>query len=115
MGLPGDIKTPRHKQVVLMLQVQIEICDVGGCENKSVELLRKFHSFCSQKQFFLNPAAPQIQNNSLVRLGVLSLGDILWGESATSIFTFLLSLRALLRNSLAVGLVTVPSSLHEKD
>eukprot|EP00088_Acartia_fossae_P000338 TRINITY_DN10130_c0_g1_i8.p1 TRINITY_DN10130_c0_g1~~TRINITY_DN10130_c0_g1_i8.p1 ORF type:complete len:351 (+),score=59.29 TRINITY_DN10130_c0_g1_i8:43-1095(+) len=83
-------------------------------EKKTTQLLKKFHQTCKTKEFLINPGT-QIKKSNLIRLGVLSLGDILWGEDITSISTFLLAFRALLRNCMGVGIVTLPSSIHEKE
>lgn len=62
----------------------------------------------------------QSKVRNVLRLGLHSLGSVLWGDDlccqespahSHSLTTFLYALRALLRSSLSVAMVTVPSHL----
>jgi elongator complex protein 4 len=111
-GRTFNLNIPISKDI--LSQKDVEICDITDSDTKCTYLLGKFHEYCKDKGFLISPGT-QVKKNSLVRLGVLSLGDILWGEEPSSIVTFLLAMRALLRNCMGVGLVTIPSSLHQDE
>ncbi|XP_062405745.1 elongator complex protein 4 [Sardina pilchardus] len=81
-------------------------------------LLKSIQRVIHQQGF--DGSAPQSKMRNVLRLGLHSLGSVLWGddlccrESPTrshSLTTFLYALRALLRSSLSVAMVTVPSHL----
>jgi len=111
-GRTFNLNIPISKEV--LSQRDIEICDISDCnENVCTDLLGKIHEHVKNKQFLITPGAQM--KKSLVRVGVLSLGDILWGEDSNNILTFLLGLRALLRNCMGVGIVTIPSTLHQDE
>nr|XP_057945106.1 elongator complex protein 4 isoform X2 [Doryrhamphus excisus] len=64
--------------------------------------------------------APMTKSRNILRIGLHSLGSALWGDDlccrdnpkhSHALTTFLYGLRALLRSSLAVAVVTVPSHL----
>ncbi|XP_041131855.1 elongator complex protein 4 isoform X1 [Polyodon spathula] len=84
-----------------------------------IKLLRSIQGVIHKEGF--DGAGPQNKPRSILRIGVHSLGSALWGdddicckenpEHAHSLTTFLYSLRALLRTSLSVCMVTVPSHL----
>uniref|UniRef100_A0A8C9YVP2 Elongator complex protein 4 n=1 Tax=Sander lucioperca TaxID=283035 RepID=A0A8C9YVP2_SANLU len=65
-------------------------------------------------------AAPMSKSRNILRIGLHSLGSALWGDdlcchdnprNGHALTTFLYGLRALLRSSLSVAVVTVPSHL----
>uniref|UniRef100_A0A672P3E3 Elongator complex protein 4 n=1 Tax=Sinocyclocheilus grahami TaxID=75366 RepID=A0A672P3E3_SINGR len=65
-------------------------------------------------------SAPQSKVRNVLRLGLHSLGSVLWGDDVCckdnpahchALTTFLYALRGLLRTSLSVAMVTVPSHL----
>ncbi|KAM6943374.1 elongator complex protein 4 [Xenentodon cancila] len=65
-------------------------------------------------------AAPMSKSRNILRVGLHSLGSALWGDDLSchdnprhshALTTFLYGLRALLRSSLSVAVVTVPSHL----
>ncbi|XP_071344310.1 elongator complex protein 4 isoform X2 [Trachinotus anak] len=65
-------------------------------------------------------AAPMLKSRNILRIGLHSLGSALWGDDLSchdnprhrhALTTFLYGLRALLRSSLSVAVVTVPSHL----
>lgn len=65
---------------------------------------------------------PQSNSRNILRIGLHSLGSALWGDdlccydspkNGHSLTTFLYGLRALLRSSLSVAVVTVPSHLMQ--
>ncbi|XP_071385832.1 elongator complex protein 4 [Centroberyx affinis] len=65
-------------------------------------------------------AAPMSKSRNILRIGLHSLGSALWGDDlccrdnprhSHALTTFLYGLRALLRSSLSVAVVTVPSHL----
>ncbi|KAM3626029.1 uncharacterized protein V6R79_021518 [Siganus canaliculatus] len=65
-------------------------------------------------------AAPMSKSRNILRIGLHSLGSALWGDdlccrdnprNGHALTTFLYGLRALLRSSLSVAVVTVPSRL----
>ncbi|KAG7230239.1 hypothetical protein INR49_012372 [Caranx melampygus] len=65
-------------------------------------------------------AAPMSKSRNILRIGLHSLGSALWGDDLSchdnprhrhALTTFLYGLRALLRSSLSVAVVTVPSHL----
>ncbi|KAJ8416238.1 hypothetical protein AAFF_G00382600 [Aldrovandia affinis] len=81
-------------------------------------LLRSIQSVICREGF--DGSSPQSKSRNVLRIGVHSLGSALWGEDicckespsdASSLTTFLYGLRALLRSSLSVAMVTVPSHL----
>jgi len=111
-GRSFNLNIPISKDIVE--KKDVEICDISEGENKCTQLLTKFHKFCKDKEFLITPGS-QVKAKTLVRLGVLSLGDILWGVDEHQITIFMLSLKALLRNCMGVGVVTVPSALLHND
>ncbi|XP_036391315.1 elongator complex protein 4 [Megalops cyprinoides] len=81
-------------------------------------LLRSIQGVIRREGF--DGATPQNKSRNILRIGLHSLGSALWGDdicckenpsNASSLTTFLYGLRALLRSSLSVGVVTVPSHL----
>ncbi|KAL4641992.1 elongator complex protein 4 isoform X2 [Arapaima gigas] len=81
-------------------------------------LLRSIQKLIQGEGF--DTAAPQNKPRSILRIGLHSLGSPLWGDDiccrespsdASSLTSFLFGLRALLRSSLCVAMVTVPSHL----
>ncbi|XP_078106670.1 elongator complex protein 4 isoform X3 [Sander vitreus] len=68
-------------------------------------------------------AAPMSKSRNILRVGLHSLGSALWGDdlcchdnprNGHALTTFLYGLRALLRSSLSVAVVTVPSHLIQR-
>lgn len=98
----------------------LQQCDIVSCdlkdetdnEPKSVQLLRKLYHQCEEKGFLVEQQNKN-KDGQILRIGVQSIGDILWGESEQQILTFMLALKSLLRNCFGVALLTVPPSLHE--
>lgn len=111
-GRVFNLNIPITKEV--LWKKDVEICDISDEEKKCSHLLTKFHQFCKDKDFLITSGV-QVKKKSLVRLGVLSLGDILWGVGSDDITTFMLALKALIRNCMGVGLVTVPSTLFHNE
>ncbi|XP_018618653.1 elongator complex protein 4 isoform X1 [Scleropages formosus] len=81
-------------------------------------LLRSIQNLIHREGF--DTAAPQNKSRNILRIGLHSLGSPLWGDDicckespsdAVSLTSFLYGFRALLRSSLCVGMVTVPSHL----
>ncbi|XP_049574388.1 elongator complex protein 4 [Syngnathus scovelli] len=81
-------------------------------------LLKSIEEVISREGFSV--AAPMTQSRNILRIGLHSLGSPLWGDDlcfqdkpkhSHALTTFLYGLRALLRSSLAVAVVTVPSHL----
>jgi len=99
-------------------QCSIETCnpitsdESGACG--SVRLLKELAKHCKDNGYLVETPNKD-DSRRILRIGVHSLGDILWGESPTQILTFLLALKALLRACYGVALVTVPPSLHENE
>ena len=57
----------------------------------------------------------EVPPSKVLRLGIISLGDLGWGareDASIHLPTFLLGLRALLRSSLCVAMISLPSHLH---
>ena len=60
----------------------------------------------------------EVPPNKVLRIGVSSLGDLGWGrreDASVHLSTFLLGLRALLRSSLCVAVVSLPNHLHSSN
>ncbi|XP_075879993.1 elongator complex protein 4 [Nelusetta ayraudi] len=81
-------------------------------------LLKSIQEVISSQGFDLT--VPMSNSRNILRIGLHSLGAALWGDdlcchdnpkSGHALTTFLYGLRALLRSSLAVAVVTVPSHL----
>ncbi|KAM7015925.1 elongator complex protein 4 isoform 2-T2 [Tautogolabrus adspersus] len=81
-------------------------------------LLKSLQEVIHREGFDL--AAPMSNSRNILRIGLHSLGSALWGDdlcchdnpqNGHSLTTFLYGLRALLRSSLSVAVVTVPSHL----
>jgi len=57
----------------------------------------------------------EVPPSKVLRIGISSLGDLGWGrreDASVHLSTFLLGLRALLRSSLCVAMISLPSHLH---
>ena len=57
----------------------------------------------------------EVPPNKVLRIGVSSIGDLGWGrreDANVHLSTFLLGLRALLRSSLCVAVISLPNHLH---
>ncbi|CAB1417931.1 unnamed protein product, partial [Pleuronectes platessa] len=81
-------------------------------------LLRSLQEVIHREGF--DVAAPMSKSRNILRIGLHSLGSALWGDDLSchdnpthrhSLAAFLYGLRALLRSSLSVAVVTVPSHL----
>ncbi|XP_029701657.1 elongator complex protein 4 isoform X2 [Takifugu rubripes] len=88
-----------------------------GLESYSA-LLTSLQELIHKKGFDL--ATPMSNSRNILRIGLHSLGSALWGDdlcchdnptNGHALTTFLYGLRALLRSSLSVAVVTVPSHL----
>uniref|UniRef100_A0A3P8WDF8 Elongator complex protein 4 n=1 Tax=Cynoglossus semilaevis TaxID=244447 RepID=A0A3P8WDF8_CYNSE len=83
-------------------------------------LLKSLQEVIRQEGFEVAASMSNSQNPNVLRIGLHSLGSALWGddlccsdspEHRHSLVTFLYGLRALLRSSLAVAVITLPSHL----
>nr|XP_015193797.1 PREDICTED: elongator complex protein 4 isoform X1 [Lepisosteus oculatus] len=92
--------------------------DISRMNIGYTKLLRSIQGVIHREGF--DGACLQNKPRSILRIGIHSLGSALWGDDicykesphyAHSLTTFLYSLRALLRGSLSVCMVTVPSHL----
>ncbi|XP_028299133.1 elongator complex protein 4 [Gouania willdenowi] len=81
-------------------------------------LLKSLQEVIHREGFFI--AAPMSKSRNILRVGLHSLGSVLWGDDLSchdsprhrhALTTFLYGLRALLRSSLSVAVVTIPSRL----
>ncbi|XP_068441544.1 elongator complex protein 4 isoform X2 [Clinocottus analis] len=81
-------------------------------------LLKSLQEVINREGF--DVAAPMSKSRNILRIGLHSLGSALWGDDLSchdnprnghALTTFLYGLRALLRSSLSVAVVTVPSHL----
>ncbi|XP_028258180.1 elongator complex protein 4 isoform X2 [Parambassis ranga] len=81
-------------------------------------LLKSLQEVIHREGFDL--AAPMSKSRNILRVGLHSLGSALWGDDLScqdnpthrhALATFLYGLRALLRSSLSVAVVTIPSHL----
>ncbi|XP_028812617.1 elongator complex protein 4 [Denticeps clupeoides] len=81
-------------------------------------LLKSIHGVIHKEGF--DGATPQSKVRNIMRLGLHSLGSTLWGDDLCcrekpthghALTTFLYALRGLLRSSLTVAMVTIPSHL----
>ncbi|XP_056872686.1 elongator complex protein 4 isoform X1 [Takifugu flavidus] len=90
-----------------------------GLESYSA-LLTSLQELIHKKGFDL--ATPMSNSRNILRIGLHSLGSALWGDdlcchdnptNGHALTTFLYGLRALLRSSLSVAVVTVPSHLMQ--
>uniref|UniRef100_A0A8C2WVU1 Elongator complex protein 4 n=1 Tax=Cyclopterus lumpus TaxID=8103 RepID=A0A8C2WVU1_CYCLU len=81
-------------------------------------LLKSLQEVINREGF--DVAAPMTKSRNILRIGLHSLGSALWGDDLSchdnprnghALTTFLYGLRALLRSSLSVAVVTVPSHL----
>lgn len=99
-----------------LAECDIVACDLeeqdGSNQPKSVQLLRKLQKYCEEKGFLVDKQNKTGKKN-ILRIGVQSLGDILWQETEQQVLTFLLALKSLLRNCFGVALITLPPNLHE--
>ncbi|XP_038663796.1 elongator complex protein 4 isoform X1 [Scyliorhinus canicula] len=83
-----------------------------------VKLLRSIQRIIREEGF--DGACPQTKQRNILRIGIHSLGSLLWGEDiglseniehAYSLTKFLYALRGLLRTSLSACIITVPAYL----
>ncbi|XP_034536840.1 elongator complex protein 4 isoform X2 [Notolabrus celidotus] len=82
------------------------------------ELLKSLQEVIYREGFDL--ATPMSNSRNILRIGLHSLGSVMWGDdlcchdnprNSHALTTFLYGLRALLRSSLSVAVITVPSHL----
>ncbi|NXH13139.1 ELP4 protein, partial [Bucco capensis] len=90
----------------------------GNMNNAYARLLQSIHRIISQEGF--DGSDPQKKPRTILRLGIQSLGSLLWGddicsndtpEDIHSLTKFLYVLRGLLRKSLSACIITVPAHL----
>jgi len=90
---------------------------VGGDKNSYTKLIQHLHETAKNGQFLIEPAAKR-EHKNILRIGVQSLGSVLWGDACNQIkqmSVFLLSLRALLRSCFGVAVMTVPRYIFNND
>ncbi|GLH08842.1 Putative elongator complex protein 4 [Gryllus bimaculatus] len=75
------------------------------------ELLESIQQRIKNGQFY-SEDSPKKRN--VLRIGVQSLGSLLWGRDSTNLILFLYKLRSLLQSSYCVCLLTIPTHLIKK-
>jgi len=79
-------------------------------KNSYSKLIENLHETAVKGGFIIDPNVKKEQNN-LLRIGIQSLGNILWGDANNQIkqlSVFLLSLKALLRSCFGLAVISVP-------
>jgi len=77
------------------------------------KLLKDIHNKIKDSGFLIDPKAKPDHKN-ILRIGVLSLGSLLWGDLkdlSKNLCTFLVSLRAIMRSCFGVAVITIPSNI----
>jgi len=77
------------------------------------KLLKEIQSKVTESGFLIDPTTKPDYKN-ILRIGVQSLGSLLWGDlknSSKNLCTFLISLRAIMRSCFGVAAITIPTSL----
>ncbi|XP_074774219.1 elongator complex protein 4 isoform X1 [Athene noctua] len=99
----------------LSLQPKMKTCDMNSAYTR---LLQSIQRIIYQEGF--DGSDPQKKQKNILRIGIQSLGSMLWGddicssdtpEDIHSLTKFLYVLRALLRKSLSACIITVPAHL----
>ncbi|XP_051885337.1 elongator complex protein 4 [Pristis pectinata] len=98
--------------------LDLAAAEFGNMNFGYVKLLRAIQRVIREEGF--DGASPQTKQRNILRIGIHSLGSVLWGddvglnenpESAYSLTKFLYALRGLLRTSLSACIITVPAYL----
>jgi len=89
------------------------------CDDKSTftKLIQHLHETAKNGQFLIEPKERK-EHKNILRIGVQSLGSVLWGDASNQIkqmSVFLLSLRALLRCCFGVAVITVPRYIFNNE
>jgi len=89
------------------------------CDDKSTftKLIQHLHETAKSGQFLIDPKERK-EHKNILRIGVQSLGSVLWGDASNQIkqmSVFLLSLRALLRSCFGVAVITVPRYIFNNE
>ena len=102
----------------------IKVCDLDDLLGSEVDekewkktpyckLIQEIQAKVKTSGFLIDPMAKP-EHKSILRIGVQSLGSLLWGDfenSSKNMCTFLLSLRAVMRSCFGVALITIPSNV----
>ena len=100
----------------------INVCDVNELldadesiwQNTSYcKLVKEIQEKVTSGGFFIDPKAKPDHKN-ILRIGVQSMGSLLWGDlkySSRNLCTFLISLRAIMRSCFGVAVITIPSNV----
>ncbi|XP_072448693.1 elongator complex protein 4 isoform X2 [Chiloscyllium punctatum] len=98
--------------------LDLAVTDCGNMNFGYVKLLRSIQRVIREEGF--DGVCPQIKQRNILRIGIHSLGSLLWGEDidvhenpkhACGLTKFLYALRGLLRTSLSACVITVPAYL----
>ncbi|XP_078405545.1 elongator complex protein 4 isoform X2 [Cetorhinus maximus] len=98
--------------------LDLSVTEFGNMNFGYVKLLRSIQRVIREEGF--DGACPQTKQRNILRIGIHSLGSMLWGEDiglgenpehAYSLTKFLYALRGLLRTSLSACFITVPAYL----
>lgn len=77
------------------------------------KLVKQIHKTVQSGGFLIDPAVKK-EHKNILRIGIQSLGSLLWGDlkySSRNLCTFLISLRAIMRLCFGIAVITLPSSL----
>lgn len=105
----------------------LEKCDIKVCDVKELEdadesvwkntsyckLVQEIHEKVKNGGFLIDPTVKP-EHKNILRIGVQSLGSLLWGDlkySSKNLCTFLISLRAIMRSCFGVAVITIPSNV----
>lgn len=81
------------------------------------KLVQHIHRTVQSGGFLIDPTVKK-EHKNILRIGVQSLGSLLWGNlkySSRNLCTFLISLRAIIRSCFGIAVITLPSSLLSLD
>ncbi|XP_016103479.1 elongator complex protein 4-like [Sinocyclocheilus grahami] len=117
---PSDPENPDTMKIAWRYQNQprVQVKDHLPLPVPYHALLKSIQTVIRKEGF--DGSAPQSKVRNVLRLGLHSLGSVLWGDDVCckdnpahchALTTFLYALRGLLRTSLSVAMVTVPSHL----
>nr|AGD98726.1 elongation protein 4-like protein [Callorhinchus milii] len=100
--------------------LEFDVTKTGDMNFGYIKLLRSIQSVVRKEGF--DGACPQTKPRNILRIGIHSLGSLLWGEEvglsenpehSCSLTKFLYALRGLLRTSLSTCIITVPGHLTQ--
>ncbi|GCB74214.1 hypothetical protein scyTo_0003302 [Scyliorhinus torazame] len=98
--------------------LDLAVSPFGNMNFGYVKLLRSIQRVIREEGF--DGACPQTKQRNILRIGIHSLGSLLWGEDiglseniehAYNLTKFLYALRGLLRTSLSACIITIPAYL----